>query len=89
MSVGRGGAVSKFIGRLAARADARRQRATHLPRKRMLVEALEQRLLLSGGLTATVADIASRLDTSKLQATFGLRLPPWQQGVDRMLAEIL
>ena len=30
----------------------------------------------------------SRLDTSKLQATFGLRLPAWQQGVDRMLAEI-
>ena len=31
----------------------------------------------------------SRLDTAKLQATFGLRLPPWQQGVERMLAEIL
>ena len=31
----------------------------------------------------------SRLDTGKLQATFGLCLPPWQQGVDRMLAEIL
>jgi dTDP-4-dehydrorhamnose reductase len=31
----------------------------------------------------------SRLDTSKLQANFGLNLPPWQQGVDRMLAEIL
>lgn len=31
----------------------------------------------------------SRLDTAKLQATFGLCLPPWQQGVDRMLTEIL
>ena len=31
----------------------------------------------------------SRLDTTKLQATFGLTLPHWQQGVDRMLAEIL
>ena len=31
----------------------------------------------------------SRLNTAKLQATFGLRLPAWQQGVDRMLAEIL
>ena len=31
----------------------------------------------------------SRLNTAKLQSTFGLRLPPWQQGVDRMLAEIL
>ncbi|GAB4405133.1 MAG: dTDP-4-dehydrorhamnose reductase [Rhodoferax sp.] len=31
----------------------------------------------------------SRLDTRKLQATFGLSLPPWQLGVNRMLAEIL
>ena len=31
----------------------------------------------------------SRLNTAKLQATFGLTLPAWQQGVDRMLAEIL
>ena len=31
----------------------------------------------------------SRLDTTKLQRTFGLSLPPWQQGVARMLAEIL
>jgi len=31
----------------------------------------------------------SRLDTTRVQATFGLRLPPWQQGVERMLAEIL
>lgn len=31
----------------------------------------------------------SRLDTSKLQTTFGLKLPHWQQGVARMLQEIL
>ncbi len=31
----------------------------------------------------------SRLDTSKLQSTFGLRLPPWQEGVARMLRETL
>ena len=31
----------------------------------------------------------SRLETRKLQQAFGLRLPPWQQGVDRLLAEIL
>ncbi len=31
----------------------------------------------------------SRLDTTRLQQTFGLRLPAWQQGVDRMLTEIL
>jgi len=31
----------------------------------------------------------SRLNTTKLQTTFGLRLPPWQQGVARMLRETL
>ena len=31
----------------------------------------------------------SRLDTRKLQQAFGLVLPPWQQGVNRMLAEVL
>lgn len=31
----------------------------------------------------------SRLNTDKLQSAFGLTLPAWQQGVDRMLAEIL
>jgi len=31
----------------------------------------------------------SRLSTAKLQAAFGLQLPPWQQGVERMLSEVL
>ncbi len=31
----------------------------------------------------------SRLNTQRLQQTFGLQLPPWQQGVKRMLTEIL
>jgi dTDP-4-dehydrorhamnose reductase len=31
----------------------------------------------------------SRLDTTKLQQAFGLQLPPWEQGVERMLAEVL
>ncbi len=31
----------------------------------------------------------SRLDTRKLQQAFGLVLPPWQLGVNRMLAEVL
>lgn len=31
----------------------------------------------------------SRLATAKLQQRFGLFLPPWQQGVERMLTEIL
>ena len=39
--------------------------------------------------TPAVRPHNSRLDTRKLQATFGLQLPPWQQGVARMLAEIL
>ncbi|PQA84813.1 dTDP-4-dehydrorhamnose reductase [Limnohabitans sp. TS-CS-82] len=39
--------------------------------------------------TAAVRPLNSRLCTAKLQQAFGLVLPPWQQGVDRMLAEIL
>ena len=31
----------------------------------------------------------SRLNTTRLQQTFGLTLPPWQQGIERLLAEIL
>nr|MBP7967839.1 sugar nucleotide-binding protein [Brachymonas sp.] len=31
----------------------------------------------------------SRLDTARLRDTFGLTLPSWQQGVARMLTEIL
>jgi dTDP-4-dehydrorhamnose reductase len=31
----------------------------------------------------------SRLNTQKFQTTFGLTLPHWQQGVARMLDEIL
>ena len=43
----------------------------------------------SAFVTAAVRPHNSRLDTRSLQATFDLRLPPWQQGVERMLAEIL
>ena len=39
--------------------------------------------------TPATRPLNSRLDTKKLQQAFGLVLPPWQQGVDRMLAEIL
>lgn len=31
----------------------------------------------------------SRLDTTRLRNTFGLTLPAWQSGVDRLLAEVL
>jgi dTDP-4-dehydrorhamnose reductase len=43
----------------------------------------------SAFVTAARRPLNSRLDTRKLQATFGLRLPHWQQGVARMLAETL
>ena len=39
--------------------------------------------------TAAVRPLNSRLNTAKLQTVFGLVLPPWQRGVDRLLAEIL
>jgi dTDP-4-dehydrorhamnose reductase len=39
--------------------------------------------------TPAARPLNSRLCTQKLQQAFGLVLPPWQQGVDRMLAEIL
>ena len=39
--------------------------------------------------TPAVRPHNSRLNTSKLQATFGLTLPHWQTGVERMLTEIL
>lgn len=31
----------------------------------------------------------SRLDTSRIQSTFGLHLPPWQQGLSHVLQQIL
>jgi dTDP-4-dehydrorhamnose reductase len=31
----------------------------------------------------------SRMNTAKLQHTFGLCLPAWQSGVERMLTEVL
>jgi dTDP-4-dehydrorhamnose reductase len=39
--------------------------------------------------TAAKRPLNSRLDTAKLRTSFDLPLPPWQQGVDRVLAEIL
>lgn len=37
--------------------------------------------------TAARRPLNSRLNTDKLQATFGVQLPDWQQGVERMLTE--
>ena len=39
--------------------------------------------------TPATRPLNSRLDTRRLREAFGLVLPDWQQGVDRMLAEIL
>ena len=39
--------------------------------------------------TPATRPLNSRLCTAKLQQAFGLVLPSWEQGVDRMLAEIL
>lgn len=39
--------------------------------------------------TAARRPLNSHLNTQKLQTTFGLRLPPWQDGITRMLIETL
>ena len=39
--------------------------------------------------TAAQRPLNSRLDTGKLKQNFGLQAPPWQAGVERMLAEVL
>ncbi len=39
--------------------------------------------------TPAARPLNSRLDTQRFQQAFGLRLPDWQGGVNRMLAEIL
>jgi dTDP-4-dehydrorhamnose reductase len=39
--------------------------------------------------TPAIRPLNSRLCTHKLQQAFCLVLPPWQQGVERMMAEIL
>jgi len=39
--------------------------------------------------TPATRPLNSRLATTKLQRTFGLVMPPWQRGVERMLSEVL
>jgi dTDP-4-dehydrorhamnose reductase len=43
----------------------------------------------SAFVTAAQRPHNSRLATARLEASFGLRMPAWQDGVERMLAEIL
>lgn len=43
----------------------------------------------SGYPTPAQRPLNSRLDTRKVREAFSLTLPPWQQGVERMLTEIL
>ena len=48
-----------------------------------------QPVLTSAFPTAARRPLNSRLDTQELQTTFGLRLPPWQDGITRMLTATL
>ncbi|MDB5889596.1 MAG: dTDP-4-dehydrorhamnose reductase [Polaromonas sp.] len=43
----------------------------------------------SAFVTAAVRPLNSRLNTTQLQSTFCLKMPRWEQGVERMLAEVL
>lgn len=38
--------------------------------------------------TAAARPLNSRLDTTRFRSTFGLVLPPWQSGVERLVAEL-
>lgn len=58
------------------------------PALALKVQAIEP-VLTSAFPTAARRPHNSRLDTSKLQASFHVQLPNWQQGVVRMLQEIL
>ena len=58
------------------------------PATKMIVKELMP-VATSAFPTAATRPHNSRLDTTLLQATFGLKVPPWQNGVDRMLQEIL
>ena len=55
---------------------------------RVMPEAIEA-IRTSAYPTPAQRPLNSRLDTGKLQAAFGLVMPDWQVGVERMLAEIL
>ena len=54
------------------------------------IKATEVKAMPSSAfVTAAVRPHNSRLNTSQLQDTFELQMPRWDQGVERMLAEIL
>ena len=55
---------------------------------RVMPEAIEA-IRTSAYPTPAQRPLNSRLDSGKLQAAFGLVMPDWQVGVERMLAEIL
>lgn len=65
--------------------EAARQLQPALPLKVQSIAAVPT----SAFPTAAQRPHNSRLDTAKLQTHFGLHLPHWQQGVERMLQEIL
>ena len=65
--------------------DTARRLRPDLPWKARAIEAVPS----SAFPTPAPRPHNSRLNTTLLRQTFGLHLPPWQQGVDRLLAEIL
>lgn len=65
--------------------DATQRLKPDLPLKVQTVEAIPT----SAYPTPAQRPLNSRLDTNRLQSTFGLRLPHWHTGVLRMLHEIL
>jgi dTDP-4-dehydrorhamnose reductase len=55
---------------------------------KVVPEAIEA-VLTSAYPTPARRPANSRLDTAKLRTTFGLVLPEWRVGVDRLLAELI
>lgn len=61
--------------------------ATHTQSAIKIIANEVARVPISAFSTAARRPRNSRLDCARLKITFGLSLPPWQQGVDRMLSE--
>jgi dTDP-4-dehydrorhamnose reductase len=69
--------------------DMARKMESHMaPAQPMKVQEIAP-VASSAFVTAARRPHNSLLNTHKLQTTWGLQMPAWQHGVDRMLAEIL
>lgn len=65
--------------------SAARQMGAHLRCQPGQVQAIDT----TSYPTPAIRPMNSRLDTTRLQDTFGLRMPPWQDGVSRVVSEWL